>query len=176
MTTQYIIGLTPHERELWDLLQPTVEDTGLELVRLKLLQRGSPVLEIMVERQDVSQGSVNLDECAEVSRRMSRILDVDDPMPDEYRLEVSSPGVERPLTTVAALEAHVGRQVKVQLSQPYDGARKLKGFLENVSEQAIELKTDKEVVTLDLLNVQDVTLKLTDEEMAVVMKNAKQRN
>ena len=169
MTT--LIGLTPHEENLCQLLEPTVTDCGLEVVRIKLVQRGRQILEVMVDGQKGER--VNLDQCAEASRRMSRVLDVEDPIDGNYALEVSSPGVERPLVTVQALKEQIGNTVKANLNRPVEGQRKWIGTLKDVKEFNITLTTKEGDVELNYADVRELQRQLSQEETAQLLKGLK---
>ena len=168
-----MIGLTPAEQDLWSLFQPTVEDCGLELVRVKLLNHNGQVLEIMVDGQKGVH--VTLDQCAEVSRRLGRLLDVEDPINGNYNLEVSSPGVERPLVTLEALQEHVGQNVLVRLHHPTAEGRKLKGELLSVGENSFVVETHTMEHEIVFSDVREIQKRLSQEEVAKLMKASKKK-
>ncbi len=165
-----LIGLTPYEKQLWELLEPTIEDCGLKMVRVKLVQKGRQTLEIMVDGADGK--SVILDKCAEASRRMGRLLDVEDPLDGNYALEVSSPGIDRPLLTVEELRKNIDKQVKIVLNRPVNGGRKWKGIIKQVDENSIVITTTKEDLQLEIADMREVVRKMTKDEVAVMMKAA----
>lgn len=114
--------------EVERLIGPSVEAMGFRLVRLALMgEDGQPTLQVMAEPLDESE--MNVDHCADLSRAISAILDVEDPIPTAYSLEVSSPGVDRPLVRAADFERFAGYQARVEADEPIDGRRRFVGRL-----------------------------------------------
>ena len=121
------------------LLRPVVEGLGFELWELEYFpRRGNALLRLYLD----SPNGVTVDDCERVSRAVSEVLDADDPLPDRYELEVSSPGLERPLRTPEQFARYVGEQVFVELVAPIDGRRRFKGPLVAVSTTTIEVAVD----------------------------------
>jgi ribosome maturation factor RimP len=121
------------------LLKPVVEGLGMELWELEFAaNRGNGLLRLYIDSTD----GVTLDDCERVSRAVSDVLDREDPLPGHYTLEVSSPGLDRPLRTAAQFARFVGEQVFVELSQPANARRRLKGALVAAGEESIELEVD----------------------------------
>ncbi len=111
-----------------ELIEPTVQAAGLALVRVKLIGgKGDPTLQIMAERPDTRQ--LSLDDCARLSRRLSDLLDETDPIEHAYRLEVSSPGIDRPLTRLQDFEDWRGHDARISLSEPIEGRKQFSGAL-----------------------------------------------
>lgn len=130
---------------LTELLAPAVEATGFELWGLELLQQGRhSVLRLYIEGAE----GVGVDDCAKVSHQVSGVLDVEDPIAGEYTLEVSSPGWDRPLFTVAHYARYVGTEVAVRLASPLNGRRKYKGRVVQVLDETVELQVDADVVRI----------------------------
>ncbi len=128
------------------LLEPLVEQLGFELVDVEAnAGRGSGFLRIYL---DCAAG-IGVDDCERVSREVSALLDVEDPMPGAFTLEVSSPGFDRVLRKPAHFERFRGERLKVELVEPRDGRRRYTGSLVAVSERGIELEVDGEAVALD---------------------------
>lgn len=113
--------------EVERLVGPSIEGLGYELVRVHLTGGGAPTLQIMAERKDRREMSV--DDCAEISRLISAVLDVDDPIPGSYTLEVSSPGLDRPLVRAGDYERFAGCEVRVETRTPIDGRKRFRGRL-----------------------------------------------
>ena len=130
---------TGPEREIADLAQPVLEDLGFRLVRVKLSGRDGGTVQIMAERPD---GGMSVDDCATISRRLSPVLDAYDPMPGAYHLEVSSPGIDRPLVRVGDFLQCVGSQAKIELKEPVDGRKRFKGTIEDVVDEEVHLKVE----------------------------------
>ena len=129
------------ESAITELIEPTVLAMGLQLWGIDLSQRGKySILRIYIEREE----GVTITDCEKISRQVSAILDMEDPIAGEYTLEVSSPGLDRPLFTSEQFGRFIGSDVKVRLHHPVDGRRKLNGSIENVSGDEIMLSVDGE--------------------------------
>jgi ribosome maturation factor RimP len=123
------------------LLRPVVESAGLELVEAAFIrEHGRRILRVTVDRDE--PGGIDLDTIAEVSGRISRRLDLDDVVSGRYDLEVSSPGVERPLRRPREFRRHTGEKVKVRSVEPVDGSRTHTGMLEQADEDGIVVRTE----------------------------------
>ena len=137
------------------MLGPAVEATGKELLGIEFISAGKhSVLRIYIDHEN----GINVDDCAEVSRQVSAILDVEDPISTEYNLEVSSPGLDRPLFTLPHFEAVVGETVDVKLSMPLNGRRKFKGKLVAVENDVLVVNVDGEDYELVIGNVDKANL------------------
>lgn len=122
-----------------ELVDATIQALGLELWGVELLQQGRySLLRIYIEREE----GVTIDDCEKVSRQVSAILDVEDPIAGEYTLEVSSPGVDRPLFSIEQYEQYVGSEVNLKMRRPLNGRRKFKGQIIKVSEEIVCLSVD----------------------------------
>ena len=150
------------------LLLPTIHAMGFELVQIKLLEGNkTKLLQIMAERPD---GSMNVDDCAQISHQVSAILDVEDAIPGEYRLEVSSPGIDRPLVKHADYEKHLGHAAKIELTLPANGRKRFTGIMKTLIGDTLTLEVDGKPVALELSDVQHAKLVLTDELIKQHMK------
>lgn len=133
------------------LLAPIVEDLGYEYVGIEYASNPkNRVLRIYIDRPETG---INLDDCESVSREVSAMLDVEEPIPGQYTLEVSSPGVERPLFTAEHFRQHVGEVARVQLDVPLDGRRKFKGTIVAVEHDEVCLEVDGQQWNLPLASV-----------------------
>lgn len=141
------------------LIAPTVESMGFNLVQVKLIDGRQRLLQIMAERPD---GSMSLDDCTAISHQLSAILDVEDVLPDAYRLEISSPGIDRPLVKEQDYRDYVGHLAKVELSLPVNGRRRFTGTLKGLESGAVTLVVDNEDVTVNTQDIQSAKLVLTD--------------
>lgn len=142
--------MTRQEQKLTELLRPTVEANGFELLGLEIVQAGRhSTLRIYIDHTD----GVNVENCALVSREVSAILDVEDPIQAEYSLEVSSPGLDRPLFTPAHYAAVVGQKVEVKLAIPQDGRRKFKGMLTAIEDDMLIVEVDGKPYRLLMDNI-----------------------
>lgn len=136
----------PVEERIMRLLEPTVSALGYELLGIEYLGQGKHSrLRLFIDSPD----GIGLADCEKVSRQVSGILDVEDPVKGHYSLEVSSPGLDRPLFRTAHYAAHIGEQVKLRLRQAVDGRRNFKGRIDAVEDESIYIVTDDgEQVTL----------------------------
>ena len=115
-------ALSEIEKRILSIIEPEAEDLGFSIVRIRLMGSRTPVLQIMAER--VSDGAMGVEDCATLSRALSPVLDVEDPIASEYNLEVSSPGIDRPLTRVGDFANWVGHEVRVEIGMPIDGRKR----------------------------------------------------
>ncbi|MEX2124220.1 MAG: ribosome maturation factor RimP [Woeseia sp.] len=145
--------------ELTRLLEPTVERLGYELADLELKIAGrDSVIRVFIDKPEGSGEAVGLGDCETVSRQVSAVLDVEDPLPGHYVLEVSSPGLDRKLTKPAHFRRYVGADIRVQLRFPLEGRRKFRGKLTAASEQTIELEVDGRSHELPIATIETARL------------------
>ncbi|WP_281558532.1 ribosome maturation factor RimP [Thalassomonas sp. RHCl1] len=143
------------EQKLTEMLRPAVEEVGKELLGIEYISAGNhSVLRLFIDHEN----GINVDDCAEVSRQVSAILDVEDPISTEYNLEVSSPGLDRPLFEKAHFEAVIGETIEVRLSMPLNGRRKFKGLLEAIENDTLIVTVDGQDYELVLTNVDKANL------------------
>jgi ribosome maturation factor RimP len=156
------------------LLSPSIEDMGYALVRVRMMGgRSRPTLQVMAERRDGAEMTV--DDCAALSRAVSALLDVEDPIPAAYLLEVSSPGIDRPLVRLGDFERFAGHEARLETAQPIDGRRRYKGRLLGVEGERIRLALDGDaarVVEIPFSALAEAKLVLTDE---LIRDSLKQR-
>ena len=144
------------QTELVDLLAPTVASMRLELLGVEFVQSGaSALLRLYI---DAPGRTVTIEDCEAVSREVSGVLDVEDPIASRYELEVSSPGIDRPLFTAGHFARHVGEQVKLTLQIPRDGRRRLQGTIAHVDGQSIALRVGEEDVVLQHTDIEKARL------------------
>ncbi len=125
--------------EVERLIAPSVEAMGFRLIRLALMgEAAQPTLQVMAEPLDESE--MNVDHCAELSRAISAILDVEDPIPTAYSLEVSSPGVDRPLVSPQDFERFAGYRTRIEADGPIDGRRRFVGNLLGLDENLVRIR------------------------------------
>jgi ribosome maturation factor RimP len=151
------------DRRIAGIVAPTIEGLGFELVRLRLMGGRRSTLQIMAERPD---GGIEVDDCAKISRAVSAVLDVEDPISGEYVLEVSSPGIDRPLTRLKDFERWEGYEARVETDELIDGRRRFKGVLEGVAEGEVLLAIPEGTIGLDYAMIADAKLVLTDALIA----------
>ena len=132
------------------MLRPAVEETGKELLGVEFISAGNhSVLRIFIDHEN----GIDVDDCAEVSHQVGAILDVEDPISSEYSLEVSSPGLDRPLFEKSQYEAVVDETVEVKISMPLNGRRKFKGKLVAVENDNLIVMVDNEEYELVISNI-----------------------
>jgi len=147
-----------------ELVKASLHAEGFDIVRVILSGDRRPKLQIMVERQDGAP--VLVDDCAQASRLVSAVLDVEDPLSGPYVLEVSSPGIDRPLTRLGDFERFAGHEARVELRAPLDGKRRFRGRLRGVDQDRIRLETERQEIELSFDDIQKAKLVLTDELIA----------
>mgnify|MGYP000638296222 CR=1 FL=1 len=138
------------EHKLTDMLRPAVEEVGVELLGIEFVSAGKhSTLRVFIDHEN----GIDVDNCADVSRQVGALLDVEDPISTEYNLEVSSPGLDRPLFSLAHYEAVIGETVNVRLSLPLNGRRKFKGILNAIESDVLIVTVDGEEFELVFSNV-----------------------
>ena len=139
------------EQNLKEMLTPAIEDLGCELWGIECQRAGRfMTVRLFIDKE----GGVGIEDCADVSRQVSAILDVEDPIADKYNLEVSSPGLDRPLFTLSQFERFVGQDVSIHLRIPVADRRKWQGKLEKVDNDVITLVVDGQEQVFVFGNVQ----------------------
>lgn len=146
------------------LIEPALADMGYELVRVRVSGSQRKTLQIMADRLDGA--AMGVDDCADISHAVSAILDVEDPITDAYVLEVSSPGIDRPLTKLPHFGRYVGFEAKVELHHMIDGRKRFSGKLLGVDGDTIRLEHDGVAVDLPFAEIRNAKLILTDELIA----------
>ncbi|MEM5476585.1 ribosome maturation factor RimP [Pacificibacter sp. AS14] len=170
-----LIAKTSIDRRLAEIVGPVIEGMGFELVRIRLMSSTkSKTLQIMAERPT---GGIEVDECAQISTAVSAVLDVEDPIEDEFTLEVSSPGIDRPLTRLKDFETFEGYEARIETDEMFDGRRRFKGELAGVEEDdvLINIIEHGETITIGLKFdwLSDAKLILTDDLIAEMLRQRK---
>ncbi len=150
--------------EVERLIAPAVEAMGYDIVRVQLSGGDRLCLQIMAERR--ADGTMNVDDCAEISRAVAAILDVEDPIDSAYTLEVSSPGLDRPLTRLADFDRFAGFEAKVEMQMPVDGRRRFRGRLIGSRDENIVLACEEGEVALPFAEMMKAKLVITDDLIA----------
>lgn len=155
--------IKPIEKKIGDIVTPSLEGMGYALVRVQLQDAsGGPRVQIMAERADGTP--VTLEDCEKISRTVSALLDVSDPLPDAYRLEVSSTGIDRPLVRLQDFSRFAGHVAKVALATPLDGRKRFQGLLLGLDGEQVKLRLEEGVeVALPYSAIDQAKLVLTDE-------------
>lgn len=165
-----LIAKAAIDKRMAQIVQPAIESLGYELVRIRLMTGKATTLQIMVERPD---GSIEVDDCAKISSEVSAILDIEDPIEPDYSLEVSSPGIDRPLTRLKDFDIWSGFEVKIETSELIDGQRRFKGILRGVENNEVLIEIQQGTIGLDFEWLSDAKLVLTDELVAKTLKGRK---
>jgi len=169
-----LIAKTSIDRRMAEILTPVIEDMGFEVVRIRLMGGKTNTLQVMAERPE---GGIEVDECGQISTAISAILDVEDPLEDTYTLEVSSPGIDRPLTRLKDFETYEGYEAKLETTEMIDGRRRFKGVLAGVEgdDVLINIEQGAEIITIGLHFdwLSDAKLVLTDELIKEMLKQRK---
>ncbi|UYV37437.1 ribosome maturation factor RimP [Rhodobacteraceae bacterium D3-12] len=169
-----LIAKTSMDRRMAGIITPVIEDMGFELVRVRVMGGENKTLQIMAERPD---GGIEVDECAQISNAVSAVLDVEDPLADAYTLEVSSPGIDRPLTRLKDFDGFEGYDAKLETAELIDGRKRFKGVLAGVegNEVLINIEQGGETVTVGLQYdwLAEAKLVLTDELIKDMLKARK---
>ena len=157
---------TDMDTRILSLIDPIAIDMGYHIVRIRVMAGKRPKLQIMAER--ISDGTMNVDDCADLSRAVSSTLEVEDPIKDAYVLEVSSPGLDRPLTSLADFETYSGYLARLELDRFVEGRKRFRGTLAGVNGENIEINLDCEDDTAEIpFNwISDAKLLITDELIA----------
>lgn len=143
------------EQKLTDMLSAPVEAIGFELVGIEFIRAGKhSTLRVYID----SENGIDVDDCAEVSHQVSAVLDVEDPISNEYNLEVSSPGMDRPLFKAAHYQSVVGEEITVKLNIPQDGRRNFKGLLTQSTETHVHVEVDGQTFILPISNISKANL------------------
>ncbi len=169
-----LIAKAAIDRRIAEIITPLIEGMGYELVRVRLMAGKSATLQIMAQKPD---GTIEVDDCARISTAVSAVLDVEDPISDAYTLEVSSPGIDRPLTRLKDFDQWQGFEARIETEELIDGRRRFKGLLSGVEgdEVLIEIEDHGEPVTIGLKFdwLSDAKLVLTDDLIRNVLRGRK---
>lgn len=169
-----LIAKTAMDRRLADIITPVIEGLGFELVRIRLMGGATRTLQIMADKPE---GGIGVEHCSEISTAVSAVLDVEDPIEENYVLEVSSPGIDRPLTRLKDFEMWKGWEARVETTELIDGRRRFKGTLAGVEgdEVLIEIEEPGGEVTIGLQFdwLSDAKLILTDELITEMLRQKK---
>lgn len=165
-----MVAKAPMDERLARIVQPTIEALGFDLVRLRFMGGKRKTLQIMAERAD---GTMEVEDCARLSRAISAVLDVEDPISDAYALEVSSPGIDRPLTRLADFDRWEGYEARLETGEMIDGRKRFKGILAGVEGDEVLIEIDEGTIGLKFDWLTDAKLVLTDELVAESLKARK---
>ena len=168
--TNDLIAKAAIDRRMAEIITPVIEDLGFELVRVRLMSGKSTTLQIMADRPD---GGIEVDELALISQSVGAVLDVEDPILDEYTLEVSSPGIDRPLTRLKDFDAFEGYEAKIETEELIDGRRRFKGELAGVEDDEVLINLPEGTIGLKFEWLTDAKLVLTDDLIKEMLRQRK---
>ena len=165
-----LISSSGIEKKISAIISPTIETLGYELVRVRLVPGETSTLQIMADRKS---GEIDVEDCSVISRDISVLLDVEDPIKDAYILEVSSPGIDRPLTRLKDFSNWQGYEVKLETYELINGQRRFKGEIYNIEKDNITLANNGKFTELSFKLVSEAKLILTDNLIKDVLRNRK---
>jgi ribosome maturation factor RimP len=155
------------EREIAELADPVIAELGFRLVRIKVSGRDGGTVQVMAERPE---GQMTIEDCVAISRKLSELLEARDPIPGGYRLEVSSPGIDRPLVRPSDFASWVGHEARIELKELVDGRKRFKGVIEGTADDEallrIELpgETEPQVIGIPFALISEAKL-VADQDM-----------
>lgn len=155
------------DKKLAELLNPILEDLGFEMVRVRLSNGNPSTLQIMADRLD---GQIGVDELAEINTSVGTILDIEDPIPENYTLEISSPGIDRPLTRKKDFDSFQGFEAKVETTELIDGRRRFRGVLAGVNNDEVLINLEEGTIGLKFTWLSDARLVLSDDLIKKMLK------
>lgn len=165
-----LISSSEIEKKISAIISPTIETLGYELVRIRLVPGETSTLQIMADRKS---GEIDVEDCSIISRDISVLLDVEDPINDAYILEVSSPGIDRPLTRLKDFSNWQGYEVKLETYELINGQRRFKGEIYNIEKDNITLANNGKFTELSFKLISEAKLILTDNLIKDVLRNRK---
>ena len=155
------------DKKLAELLNPILEDMGFEMVRVRLSSGNPSTLQIMADRLD---GPIGVDELAEINTSVGTILDVEDPIPENYTLEISSPGIDRPLTRIKDFDSFQGFEAKIETTELIDGRRRFRGVLAGVNNDEVLINLEEGTIGLKFTWLSEARLVLSDDLIKKMLK------
>lgn len=151
------------------LVVPTLEAIGYGVVRVRLQGAKRRTLQIMIERTDGNE--ITVDDCSVASVAVSALLDVENPIAGAYQLEMSSPGIDRPLVKMGDFERYAGFDARIETNRPLEGRKRFRGRLLGVADGAVRLRHDSGTVAIGFEEIATAQLLLTDELIAATQRN-----
>ena len=165
-----LIAKAAIDRRLAEIITPMIEDLGFELVRVRLMSGKTTTLQVMADKPE---GGIEVDDLAVINQSIGAVLDVEDPILDEYTLEVSSPGIDRPLTRLKDFETFEGYEAKLETSELIDGRRRFKGELAGIEGGEVLINVEEGTIGLQFDWLSDAKLVLTDELIKEMLRQRK---
>jgi ribosome maturation factor RimP len=167
-----MLAKAPLDRRIAGIVAPTVEALGFDLVRVRVMGGKRLTLQVIAERPD---GRMEVDDCADLSRAISALLDVEDPIDREYTLEVSSPGIDRPLTRIEDFDRWKGWTARLETDELIGGRKRFKGELTGIEGRSVLIEIEEGEIALPFDSLADAKLLLTDELIEASLKAQKDK-
>lgn len=158
------------------IVEPMIRSLGLRLVRVKISSQNGCTVQIMAERPD---GFLGIEECEAVSRAIAPLLDVEDPITSAYNLEISSPGIDRPLVRASDFARWAGHEAKIEMAVPVEGRKRFRGIIEGVEGEKVSIhlpdaaEDQPNTALLDIREIAEARLVMTDEVVAESLRRGK---
>ena len=169
-----LVARAPMDRRLAAIVAPVIEAMGFELIRLRLQGGRRATLQIMADRPAGDpKGLIVVDDCADISTAVSAVLDVEDPISDAYTLEVSSPGIDRPLTRLKDFDSWAGHDARIETNELIDGQRRFRGILAGTEGDEVLIEIEAGTIGLRFDWLSDAKLILTDALIAETLRTRK---
>ena len=171
MMINNLIAKSYMDKKLAELLNPILEDLGFEMVRVRLSTSAPSTLQIMADGRD---SPIGVDQLAEINTSISTILDVEDPIAENYTLEISSPGIDRPLTRKKDFDSYQGFEAKLETTELIDGRRRFRGVLAGIDDDEVLINLEEGTVGLKFGWLSEARLVLSDDLIKqLLQKNTK---
>lgn len=168
--TNDLIAKAAIDRRMAEIITPVIEDLGFELVRVRLMSAKITTLQIMCDKPD---GGIEVDDLSDITQAIGAVLDVEDPIVEEYTLEVSSPGIDRPLTRLKDFDMFEGYEAKIETEELIDGRRRFKGALAGIEGDEVLINVEEGTIGLKFDWLSDAKLVLTDDLIKEMLRQRK---
>ena len=170
LTLNSLITKTLLESRILLIAKPIIQDMGFEVIRIRLIDGKSKLIQIMI---DSPKMNITVDDCANISNELSAAIDVEDPYEDAFNLEVSSPGIDRPLTRLCDFDQWSGYEAKLETTTAIEGQKRFKGILSGIDGDEVLIKLDIGTIGLKFDWLSDAKLILTDALIRETLQNQK---
>jgi ribosome maturation factor RimP len=168
------IGETGVAADIAALIEPALHDMGFRLVRVAVSGRDGTTVQIMAERPD---GTISVEDCADISRNLSPLLDAHDPISGQYTLEISSPGIDRPLARASDFEVWAGHVAKIETKELVAGRKRFRGIIQGLAGSAVRMEVPADQggpeINLPIAQISEARLVLTDELIRETLRRTK---
>lgn len=170
LTLNSLITKTLLESRILLIAKPIIQDMGFEVIRIRLIDGKSKLIQIMI---DSPKMNITVDDCANISNELSAAIDVEDPYEDAFNLEISSPGIDRPLTRLCDFDQWSGYEAKLETTTAIEGQKRFKGILSGTDGDEVLIKLDIGTIGLKFDWLSDAKLILTDALIRETLQNQK---